>query len=84
VGTEYRLISNFVDKNGASEEGYKRTNSDGSVGGIVAVSAQVDETAVIEEGAYVGPGAIIKANAIIRSGAEVAPNETVEEGVELF
>ncbi len=67
----------FEMPDGKTIQGYKYTNPDGSLGGLVAKNAQVHHSAVIEEGAWVLPGAIVKANAIIYSGVTIKSNEVI-------
>ncbi len=54
-----------------SAEARRWTNPDGSVGGIVAVSAKIDESVYIAESAEVGEDCVIRARASIGDSASI-------------
>jgi len=73
-----QLTIEFEMPDGKTVPGYKYTNPDGSLGGLVAQNAYVHNSAIIEEGAWVLPGATVKAHAVIYRGITVEANEIVE------
>lgn len=79
MAEQYKLEITFISPRGDRVPGHSHRNPDGSVGGLVAENAQVDQTAIIEEGAIVCPNAVIGAHSIIRRTARIDEGEAVEE-----
>lgn len=59
----------FIDAQGRAEKAFRRTNPDGSLGGWVAESANLDPTVIVERGAEVGPGIVIGPNQVVPRGS---------------